>query len=329
MQIFRLLLPLLGEVGLTCVHAQRHPFYVRDDIEMWRFSSPHPEPSDPATSVAKTSPDSHYVAIVTTRGVLKTDLVESRISVFDLHEVAGFLRNSTMERPAPHVIASVTSYPHHVETEAYAPVIKDLLWSHDGRTLFFRSENMEGNYQLCMAHVDGSNFHCLTPASQTVDHFELVKDKIVFSAGDPSVHLVDPGRTINRDAIDVTGARLQEILFPNEVTAHSAALSIGSMYWTWLNLAIPSAEFPITLCSTSHYFPRSILSRLHRTGTVSSTSSPSPPFRSPGLTMQRSGSRTPSPHSEQWPSSLSCRQHPPASAIHPDRSEDREEDTFA
>lgn len=224
MQIVRLLLSLLGGVGLTCAHAQKHPFNVRDDIEMWRFSSPHSEPSDPATSVAKTSPDGRYAAIVTTCGVLKTDLVESRITVFDLREVAGFLHKPGTEPPTARVIASVSSYPHHVETEAYAPVIKDLLWSPDGRTLFFRIENMEGNFQLCMAQVDRSNFHCLTPASETVDHFDLLKDKIVFSAGDPGVHLVDPGRRINRDAVDVTGARLQEVLFPNEVAAHSAAL---------------------------------------------------------------------------------------------------------
>jgi dipeptidyl aminopeptidase/acylaminoacyl peptidase len=35
---------------------------------------------------------------------------------------------------------------------------------------------------------------------------------------------MDAGESINRDAIDVTGARIQEILFPDEVASHTAAL---------------------------------------------------------------------------------------------------------
>jgi hypothetical protein len=137
-------------------------------------------------------------------------------------------------------------------------MMKDVRWSADSTRLFFREGNTRGNNQLCTVKVDTSKLECLTPASRSVDQFNVIGNTIVFTAGDPRVHLIDPGRPINRDAINVTGARIQEILFPNEVAAHTAALyriyvlklgPKGSSTWVvpkykLLKLPILSAIFP-------------------------------------------------------------------------------------
>lgn len=249
---------LLGALNLTCAHGQQHIFDVRDDIALRRFNSPSPEATVPGSELAETSPDGRFVAIVTTRGILARDLVQTEILLFDLHQVAAYLHTPALSAPKPRLIASVESYPHHVEPDAFAPVIKGVQWSSDSTRLLFRKENPEGNYQLCTARVDVSGLECLTPPYQSVDQFTLVGETIVLTAGDPKVHLIDPGRTINADAVDVTGARIQEILFPNEVASHATALyhlsvlKLGSRRpsirdvpkYRLLNMPILSATYP-------------------------------------------------------------------------------------
>jgi hypothetical protein len=129
-----------------------------------------------------------------------------------------------MSPPKARVIASVQSYPHHIEMNAYAPVIKDVRWSSDSTLLFFRAENIHGNYQLCTAGVTATKLAYLTPPNRSVDHFDVIGRTVVFNAGDPATHLIDPGQALNRDAVDLTGARLQEILFPDDLASREPAL---------------------------------------------------------------------------------------------------------
>lgn len=215
---------LLGALTPTCVQAQQHAFTVRDDIAMKRISYPLAEPSVPGSEIARPSPDGRFVAIVTTRGILASDLVESQILVFDLRNVSRFLSTPATPSPRARVIASLQSYPHHIETNAYAPVIKDVRWSADSRHVFFRAENTHGNYQLCTAGIDATQLIYLTPANRSVDHFDVIGGAVVFTAGDPATHLIDPGQALNRDAADITGARVQEILFPDDLASRAPEL---------------------------------------------------------------------------------------------------------
>ncbi len=44
------------------------------------------------------------------------------------------------------------------------------------------------------------------------------------TAADPEPHLIAAGERINRDALNITDARIQDVLFPNDVTAHADKL---------------------------------------------------------------------------------------------------------
>jgi dipeptidyl aminopeptidase/acylaminoacyl peptidase len=209
MRVLLYSIALLGALAPTCAQAQRHAFTVKDDIAMTRISYPRAEPSVPGSEIARSSPNGRFAAIVTTRGILETDLIESKISLFDLRDVVKFLSKPGMPPPKPQVIASLQSYPHHIEGDAYAPIIKDVRWSSDSTRVFFRAENIHGNYQLCTAGISAAKLAYLTPPNRSVDHFDVVGRTIVFTAGNPDIHLIDPGRPLNRDAVDITGARIR------------------------------------------------------------------------------------------------------------------------
>ncbi len=200
--------------------SQEHAFSVKDDIAMVRFSEPSADTNSPVSENARTSPDGKHIAVVTTQGLLDSDRIESTISVFDLDAINRFLNDAARPAPKPRVVATVRSYPHREQLEAFAPLIKDLLWSSDSTHLYFRAEMPEGGYQLDAANADGSPFRRLTPSSEDVDRFDVVGHAIVYSYSRiGSIH-VSRGKVINQDALDVTGYRLMNILFPQQMLSY-------------------------------------------------------------------------------------------------------------
>lgn len=214
---------ILSSIGI-CASAQpqNHAFSVKDDIAMARFSDPSSEQGDfhENDGNAKVSADGRYAAIVTTRGLLESDQIESTVSVFDLDAVDSFLRHPSPEPPVPRVIAAIAARPNREQTIAYAPVIKDLRWSPDAKHLYFRGENSSGAMQLYEASIDGGDSHPLTPADYSVDRFDLTKETVVYTGATVGQANPAQGIPINRDALDVTGYRLMNILFPGQMASY-------------------------------------------------------------------------------------------------------------
>jgi dipeptidyl aminopeptidase/acylaminoacyl peptidase len=197
-----------------CADSQTRTFTVRDDIGMARFSTPA---QDGNLDIVKATSDGEFFAIVTTRGLLISDLIESDINVFTRKEIERYLSSgSTQHPPRPLVVARIRSYPHHSEPAPYAPVIVSLRWAPDQRHLFFRAENLQGHYQLYEVAANGSELRALTPPDRSVNQFDVISGKIVYTFSTPEqLHNVNiPG---SPDAVEVTGKRLQDILFPNDL----------------------------------------------------------------------------------------------------------------
>ena len=201
----------------TVARAQNHSFSVKDDIAMARFSDPSSDPEIPGSEAAKPSPDGDFVAIVTTKGLLASDQIESDLSIFRIKEVSTFLEGEG-PLPRPRVIASIVSYPHREQTTAYAPVIKDLRWSSDGRGIYFRGENRAGAYQLYLAKLGGSRLHSLTPPNKSVDRFDVVGRTIAYKASTLGADHGPPSNMINVDALVATGVRIQDVIFPDQLS---------------------------------------------------------------------------------------------------------------
>jgi dipeptidyl aminopeptidase/acylaminoacyl peptidase len=210
----------IGIAALAASHAnpQDHAFSVKDDIQMSRFSDPLPDSSVPGSENAVQSPDRRYVAIVTTRGILALDQIESDITIFSLREVSAFLDGEAKSEPKPRTIARIASVPHHDTTIAYAPVIKDLRWSSDGASVYFRGENPNGAYQLYIAKVAGDRPQVLTSSQKSVDQFDVVGNTIVYTASPLGVDQAITKDAINRDARAVTGERIYDVLFPGQIS---------------------------------------------------------------------------------------------------------------
>ena len=218
----RVLSAIIAALGFAALSsftakAQDHRFSVKDDIAMARFSDPSYDPGVPGSETAKPSPNGDSIAIVTTKGLLASDKIESDLLVFPLKEVIGFLEGSR-PRPQPRTIGTIVSYPHREQSSAYAPVIKDVVWSMDGTGIYFRGENAAGAYQLYRARLDGSRLETLTPSNLSVDRFDVASDRIVYKASKLDEKQSPSINSINADAQVATGSRIQNVVFPDQMS---------------------------------------------------------------------------------------------------------------
>jgi hypothetical protein len=117
-------------------------FSVRDDIEMVHFEAPSEHISNPTVQF---SPDYEYFAVITQRGVINTNVVESALWVFETNKVLQDLHSSG----AP---PSAGRAPLLRMTATNAPVIFDLEWL-DDLNLTFRAQKRSGGFQLLKANA--------------------------------------------------------------------------------------------------------------------------------------------------------------------------------
>jgi dipeptidyl aminopeptidase/acylaminoacyl peptidase len=213
-------IPYLGSAALALAgsgsYAQDHGFSVRDSIEMTRFS----DPSDFDTQAkAKFSPDGKHFLVITSRGLIESNQIESTLWAFSTDEVRSFLRASdSAPKPSPKALARLAAVPTVAASMIYSPIFSDLRWSPDSQAVYFLAQNSNGERQLYRVDINRSATRSLTNQGHDVGRFDIVDDTVVYTAS-PSTNDKAPdkqlsGHRINADGRAVTGVPIENILFP-------------------------------------------------------------------------------------------------------------------
>src|SRR5258708_16964568 len=96
-------------------------FTVRDSIELTTFSDPSTR--NPLAQT-ESSPDGAHFAVVTTRGLLASNQIESTLWVFDAREVTRYVRSDdSMQAPKPRRIAQLVGIPRAAAVHSYRCLI--------------------------------------------------------------------------------------------------------------------------------------------------------------------------------------------------------------
>jgi dipeptidyl aminopeptidase/acylaminoacyl peptidase len=182
----------------------RH-FEVKDSIEMVRFKRVGGEP--------EFSPDKKYFAVVTSRGLLQSNEIESTLWIFASDEVRESLRVSGARKQCvPRMLVRMAAIPQVKVYDSYEPLISDLKWLPDSNTILFLGQNSQGMRQLRQVELSSGVLRTLTPEGYDVIRFASAGGNTAYAA--PPTESRHAGAPINSDAWDVTGAPLRSLLFP-------------------------------------------------------------------------------------------------------------------
>jgi hypothetical protein len=200
--------------------AQNRAFSVKDDIEMVRFNDPS---ATQKGATAKLSPDGRFFVIVTSKGLIGSDQIESTMSIFSINESKAFV-NGSRPAAAPKPVRTLTmkGVPSVEQTDTYAAVLTDVRWATDSSDLYFLDEISDGDRRLSRLNVRTGVVKELSPKGYVVGRFDLTENLLVFSAwpsGRKGLVSQDHNRRINPDAVNVTGQSLNSILFPENLPA--------------------------------------------------------------------------------------------------------------
>jgi dipeptidyl aminopeptidase/acylaminoacyl peptidase len=189
-------------------------FSVRDGIEMTTFSDPYTRISD---TQCQQSPDGRHFFVVTTKGILATDQLQSELWLFDIASVTDYLEGRSGHAPQPQLLARRKMVPRAIQYNSYGAVITKAQWSSDSRSILFLGEQFNVSLRIYRVEIRDGRLHAITPANINVEDFSEAAGTVVFSAksspDEPAKKL--PGTPINGDATVVTGLRLANIFYPN------------------------------------------------------------------------------------------------------------------
>jgi dipeptidyl aminopeptidase/acylaminoacyl peptidase len=204
------------------IFAAPRGFTVRDSIEMTTFSDPS---QVYGSSEAKASPDGSHYVVVTTRGLLESNEVQSTVWVFDTAEVLLRL-SSAGERHSisPRAIATLTARPVKIAVVPYQALISDLRWATNSKSLYFLGQNSRGNRRLYQAFMDGTKATPISGDAYDVWRYDFAAGSLVYMATraqHEQTFLAPPGAAINAAASSITELSIEQILFPNNITQPS------------------------------------------------------------------------------------------------------------
>lgn len=233
-------------------------FTTRDSISMARFNSPAAGERLPP---ADFSPDRRYAAIVTSRGLLATNEVESTIWLVDTRAVARFIER---RRPIPqkaHLLRPITriaAVPKVPTFESYGAVVSDLRWSEDAKTLYFLGMDSYAERRLYAVDVVSGNLRALSPRGRDVRQYSVAGARLAYTARltNPAQHRRPwiEAQAINQDAGAVTGLGIERILYPEGDPESGPGVSVPGL-WVGANgsfIRVPDAQ--VRAPDADHYF---------------------------------------------------------------------------
>jgi dipeptidyl aminopeptidase/acylaminoacyl peptidase len=213
---------------ISLLAAEDRRFSVRDSIEMNTFS----EPSGRDTSaVVQRSPDGKYSLVVTSRGLISSNEVESTVWLFDNAPIQKFMRDmsGTYRLPLPRKLATLSEVPVAEASNSYEAVVSNLRWTPDSRSIYFLAQRSNGLHQLCAIDVKTAVVRPLTPSGYNVERYSFLGRVVLYTATHRDRSQFAGGSTprIQRPTV-VTGMPLGNILFP-----YNSAWPIARSHELW------------------------------------------------------------------------------------------------
>jgi hypothetical protein len=189
----------------------RRLFTVSDAIEMTTFSDPYTRLPD---AECKGSPDGKHFFVITTRGILRTNQLESTLWVYSAAEVDRYLRERQDRAPRPRLLFRKFGVPVARQINSYGSLVTKAQWSSDSRSILSLVEQPDGHRHIFRSDLSGGRSMDLTPANTDITDFSEAGGTIAFLVAKHMSPGKAIGKPIDKGSSDLTGLSLFHILFP-------------------------------------------------------------------------------------------------------------------
>jgi dipeptidyl aminopeptidase/acylaminoacyl peptidase len=179
-------------------------FTVKDSIEISYITNPTMWTVNQDPAVAPIiSPDQRYFLLVTQRGLLSSNSIESTIWLFDRNAVLDYVARRTTVRPTPRAIATL-------QATSNMAVISDVRWLSDSKRIAFLGREA-GSPQLFVADLSGST-RAVTKVGTYVSAYDVAGDTIVYTT------LLQAGesKAPRSGLVEITGQTIFSLLWPDK-----------------------------------------------------------------------------------------------------------------
>lgn len=207
---------LVPALALSCWasgRAQRRPFSVRDSIEMVTFSDPS---TRSANETCELSPDHQHFFVITTKGILDKNELESTIWLYNVAKVTAFLHSSRTVAPAPEMLLRLSAVPKAKQLDSYGSLITNARWASDSRSILFLGETEDGVRRLYRINAGNRKRSLLSRPSADIQDFTESAGTIAYTAtgatpAHAGLHIGDPANVVSKP---VTGLSILNIFDP-------------------------------------------------------------------------------------------------------------------
>jgi dipeptidyl aminopeptidase/acylaminoacyl peptidase len=211
-KVWIFIIVLIGSVGRCW--SQEHQFSVVDSIGMTHFSDPSDRRRD---SAPQSSPDGKYLLVVTSRGVIDSNRIESTIWLFDNATIQHSLENEATDLVPPRMLARWSGVPPG-QVDSYFPVITSVRWAPDSRSVYFLTYVSVTQRRLFNVKIGSGVVHALTRSDLNVVLYSIANGVVAFTATRPKLitesRTPAPGDPGFAAGFAATGMPMSNILFP-------------------------------------------------------------------------------------------------------------------
>lgn len=192
---------------------QTRPFSVRDSIEMVTFSAPATRSAD---QVCKLSLDHQHFFVVTTKGILAKNELESTIWLYDAQQVAAFLRSSRKIAPRPEELLKFTAVPKAKQLDSYGSLITKARWASDSRSILLLGETGDGIRRIYRVNVRDRRTSLLSAPTEDIQDFTESNGTLAYTATPlvPAGASLNIGHPADRVSETATGLSILNIFDP-------------------------------------------------------------------------------------------------------------------
>lgn len=211
MRFLLLTIMLMLSLGSFVSNANATGMTVDDSIAMVRFSDPFTRLTD---AECKFSPDGRNFLVVTTRGILSTNKLESALWLYSADDVSRYLHTKNGQPPKPRMLFKVDGTLKVDQPNSYGSLITSIQWSNNANSILALVEKANGYRHVFRIALSDGHAADLTPGSIDVRSFDEESGTIAYLVTKHVAPKEIFGRPINAASSDMTGLSLYHIFFP-------------------------------------------------------------------------------------------------------------------